>query len=153
MISRVVVGLALLLGAAPPPAHTGVWEAQRVNRRPLPMNDQVVGDDGFTHAVRLQGMTIRLRPNGRFVAALNYRRAILSRGERIDQARLQNDTWVGTYTLRGAALRFVPEKNGDRKVEPFNGVLNGRRITVDFAYDIVTRKRYALELDRNDAIW
>jgi hypothetical protein len=60
---------------------------------------------------------------------------------------------VGTYTLRGAALRFVPEKNGDRKVEPFNGVLNGRRITVDFAYDIVTRKRYALELDRNDAIW
>ena len=153
MITRVALGLAMLWSAAQAPSLAGVWEAQRVNRRALPMTDQVVGDDGFTHAVRLQSMTIRLRPNGRFVAALSYRRAILTRGDRIEQSRLQNDTWVGTYTVRGTALRFVPEKNGDRRVEPFNGVIAGRRITVDFDYDIVTRKRYALELDRNDNIW
>jgi hypothetical protein len=152
VIRLVLLGCALALGA-PQQRQTGVWEANRVNDKPLPMTDQVVGDDGFTHAVRLQGMTIRLRPNGRFVAALSYRRAILSRGERIDQSRLQNDTWMGTYTQQGAALRFVPEKNGDRKVEPFNGTIAGRRITIDFDYDIVKRKRYALALDRNDAIW
>jgi hypothetical protein len=133
--------------------RTGVYEAVRVNQAALPMTDRVVGDDGYTHAVRLHEMTIRLRPNGRFVAALSYRRAILTRGERIEQARLQNDTWQGSYTRTGRALRFVPEKNGDRGVEPFEGTVSGDRITVGFDYDIVTRKRYALELRHNPDIW
>ncbi len=150
---RVLVAGAVFAAGAQAPSLSGVWEANRVNRQPLPMVDRVVGDDGFTHAVRLQEMILRLRPNGRFTAALVYRRAILSRGERIEQARLQNDTWTGTYTVTGAGMRFVPEKNGDRRVEPFNGTIAGRRITIEFDYDIVTRKRYALDLDRNDAIW
>jgi hypothetical protein len=148
---------AALLGLVLPWAQAGlkpgVYEALQVNRQPLPMTDQVVGDDGYTHAVRLHDMTIRLRPNGRFVAALSYRRAILTRGERIEQARLQNETWQGTYTRTGAALRFVPEKNSDRSVEPFDGSVDGDRIRVAFDYDIVTRKRYMLDLRHNPDIW
>jgi hypothetical protein len=147
-----VLIMAASVGAAQS-ALSGVWEANRVNKQPLPMLDRVVGDDGFTHAVRLQEMIIRLRPNGRFTAALVYRRAVLSRGERIENARQQNDTWTGTYTQSGSNLRFVPEKNGSQQVQPFNGVIAGRKITVGFDYDIVTRKRYLLDLDRNDNIW
>jgi len=132
---------------------SGVWEAVRVNGTPLPMTDRVVGRDSLTHAVRLHGMTIRLRANGRFQAALKYRRALLSRGERIDAVTLQTDTWIGTYTLRGDSLRFVPERRAEQQVQPFSGVRSGRRITVSFDYNIVQRKRYALELARNDSIY
>lgn len=149
----VAVAIAALALGAQTRSFNGVWEANRVNKAPLPMLDRVVGDDGFTHAVRLQEMTIRMRPNGRFTAALVYRRAILSRGERIENARLQNDTWAGTYVVQGANVRFVPEKNNGRQVQPFNGVVAGRRITVGFDYDIVTRKHYVLDMDRNDNIW
>jgi hypothetical protein len=147
-----VLIMAASVGAAQS-ALTGVWAAQRVNRQALPMTDRVVGDDGFTHAVRLQEMTLRLRPNGRFTAALQYRRAILSRGERIEAARLQNDVWQGTWRRTGDALLFVPEKNGDRTVAPFDGRVSGQRISVAFDYDIVTRKRYVLDLVLDPDIW
>jgi hypothetical protein len=142
--------------AAPPPAPTaltGVWETVRVNRAPLPMTDEVVGSDGFTHAVRLHEMMIRLRPNNRFQASLHFRRAILTRGERIGAVPLQTDTWLGTYTIEGDSVRFVPERRASQQMQPFTGVRNGRRITVEFDYHIVTRKRYQFELARNDNIW
>lgn len=150
--------LASQPAGAPPPATSpaslrGVWEATRVNAQPLPMTDRVVGTDGFTHAVRLHGMTIRLQPNGRFQAALRYRRAILSRDERIETARLETDTWIGTYTIAGSQMRFVPEQRARQKVQPFDGVRTGRRINVAFDYDIVTRKRYTIELSLDDAIF
>jgi hypothetical protein len=131
----------------------GVWEATRVNKGPLPMDDQVVGKDGLTHAVRLHAMTIRILKNGRFSAALKYRRAILSKHEKIDAQPLLNDTWVGSYTQTGAKMRFVPEKHGDQQVQPFSGESVGRRITIAFDYEIVTRKHYVLDLDRNDRIF
>lgn len=133
-------------------ALSGVWETVRVNRQPLPHTDEVVGSDGFTHAVRLHEMTIRLRPNNRFQAALRYRRAILSKGERINSVPLQTDTWLGTYTLEGARMRFVPEARAEQRVQPFTGVRDGTRITVEFDYQIVTPKRYRLEMSRNDSI-
>ncbi len=140
-------------GQATPPLM-GVYAAQRVNQQRLPMTDEVVGEDGFTNAVRLHEMNIRLRPNGRFVAALSYRRAILTKGEKIETARLQNETWQGTYTRSGNSLRFVPDKNGERKVEPFNGtVTSSSRISVAFIYNIVKRKRYELDLAHDPNIW
>jgi hypothetical protein len=153
--------LAALLCLAPhvaaaqaPAPQMGVYAAQRVNAQRLPMTDEVIGDDGFTNAVRLHDMTIRLRPNGRFVATLSYRRAILTKGEKIETARLQNETWQGAYTRSGAALRFVPDKNGERKVEPFNGsVTASGRINVAFIYNIVKRKRYEIDLLRDPNIW
>jgi hypothetical protein len=140
---------ALAQQAAPP---TGVWEAVRANRQALPMTDQVVGKDGLTHAVRLHGMTVRLLRNGRFQAALRYRRAILSRRERIDTQPLLNDTWTGAFTQTGNRMHFVPQKKGDQQVQPFDGVAVARRITISFDYEIVTRKHYVLDLDRNDNI-
>jgi hypothetical protein len=131
---------------------SGVWEAVRVNQQALPMTDRVVGKDGFTHVVRLHSMVIRLRPNGRFQAALRYQRAILSKGEKVETQPLLNDTWSGPYTITGTHMRFDPEKKGDQKVQPFTGEINGRRITVTFDYEIVTRKHYVLDLDRNDRI-
>lgn len=131
----------------------GVFEAKRVNNGPLPMTDQVVGKDGLTHAVRLHGMTIRIMKNGRFSAALKYRRAILSKKEKIDAQPLLNDTWVGAYTQTGTKMRFVPEKHGDQVVQPFTGASAGRRITISFDYEIVTRKHYVLDLDKNDNIF
>ena len=150
MIAAATAMLALSVGVQS--GLSGVWEALRVNGSALPMTDRVVGRDSFTHAVRLHGMTIRLRTNGRFQAALKYRRALLSRGERIDAVPLQTDTWIGTYTLRGDSLRFVPERRAEQQVQPFSGVRSGRRITVSFDYNIVQRKRYTLELARNDSI-
>jgi hypothetical protein len=135
--------------AAPP---TGVWEAVRANRQALPMTDQVVGKDGLTHAVRLHSMTVRLLRNGRFQAALRYRRAILSRRETIDTQPLLNDTWTGTFTQAGNRMHFVPQKKGDQQVQPFDGVAVARRITISFDYEIVTRKHYVLDLDKNDRI-
>ncbi len=156
---RLLLCAATLLGSgevrAQTPAPTmGVYAANRVNQQRLPMTDEVVGEDGFTNAVRLHEMTIRLRPNGRFVAALSYRRAILTKGEKIETARLQNETWQGTYTRSGSSLRFIPEKNGDRKVEPFNGTVTASgRISVAFIYNIVKRKRYELDLVHDPNIW
>jgi hypothetical protein len=140
-------------GFAPPPAETGVWEAIRVNKGPLPMTDQVVGKDGLTHAVRLHSMTIRILKNGRFSAALRYRRAILTNKEKIETQPLLNDAWVGAYTQTGTKMRFVPEKRGDQQVQPFEGQSAGRRITISFDYEIVTRKNYVLDLDKNDKIF
>jgi hypothetical protein len=142
-------------GAVPPPPNVlrGVWEATRVNAQALPMTDRVVGNDGFTHVVRLHGMTIRLQPNGRFQASLRYRRAILTRRERIETAVLETDTWIGTYTVNGTQMRFVPEPRAKQKIQPFDGVRSGRRISVSFDYDIVTRKRYTIELNLDDSIY
>jgi len=39
------------------------------------------------------------------------------------------------------------------QVQPFNGQVVGRRITVSFDYEIVTRKHYVVDLDKNDSIW
>jgi hypothetical protein len=139
--------------SSPVPEQLGVWEAVRVNKGPLPMTDQVVGKDSLTHAVRLHSMTIRFLKNGRFSAALRYRRAILSKKEKIEAQPLLNDTWVGAYTQTGTKMRFVPEKHGDQQVAPFEGESAGRRITVSFDYEIVTRKHYVLELDKNDKIF
>jgi hypothetical protein len=50
-------------------------------------------------------------------------------------------------------MRFVPEKRGQQRVSPFAGEAKGRRITVTFDYEHVTRKHYVLDLDRNDNIW
>jgi hypothetical protein len=132
---------------------SGVWEAIRVNTGALPMTDRVVGTDGFTHAIRLHAMTIRLSANGRFQAALKYRRAILNRNEQIDRVPMQNDIWSGTFTVNGTKMRFVPERQGDRQVQPFDGSMNGRRISVGFDYEIVTRKHYVLEMERNDKVF
>ena len=145
-----VVALAATLAAQG--TLSGVWEAVRVNQQTLPMTDRVVGKDGSTHVVRLHSMIIRLRPNGRFQAALRYRRAILSKGEKIETQPLLNDTWSGPYTITGTHMRFDPEKQGDQKVQPFTGEISGRRITVTFDYEIVTRKHYILDLDRNNNI-
>ena len=139
--------------ASPPVEQLGVWEATRVNKGPLPMTDQVVGKDGLTHAVRLHGMTIRILKNGRFSAALKYRRAILSKKEKIETQPLLNDTWVGSYTEKNGKMHFVPEKHGDQQVQPFDGESAGRRITISFDYEIVTRKHYVLDLDKNDNIF
>ena len=139
--------------ATPVREQLGVWEAIRVNKGPLPMTDQVVGKDGLTHAVRLHSMTIRFLKNGRFSAALRYRRAILSNKEKIDAQPLLNDTWVGAYTQTGTKFKFVPEKKGDQQVAPFEGVSAGVRITISFDYEIVTRKHYVLDLDKNDKIF
>jgi hypothetical protein len=137
-----------------PQPLSGVWETVRVNRQALPMTDQVTGADGYTNAVRFQGMIIRMRPNGRFSAALQYRRAILSKGEQIERVPLQNDTWVGVYTAEGTHIRFVPEaRSQQQRVQPFDGQIAGRRITVSFDYEIVGRKRYVLDMDRNDNIY
>jgi hypothetical protein len=146
--------LPVLSGFASPAAEQlGVWEAKRVNNGPLPMTDQVVGRDSLTHAVRLHGMTIRLMKNGRFSAALKFRRAILSKKEKIETQPLQNDTWVGSYTEKNGKMHFVPEKHGDQVVQPFDGVSAGRRITISFDYEIVQRKHYVLDLDKNDNIF
>lgn len=154
-VAAAVVCLAAFAPHASRPADalSGVWEAVRVNRGALPSNDQVVGKDGFTHAIRFHGMVLRLSPNGRFQAALRYRQAILSKGERIDAVPQQNDTWVGAYTLTGTHVRFVPERHANQRVEPFEGDVMGRRITVTFDYEIVTRKHYVLDFDRNDKIF
>ena len=150
----VTVSAATLTAARPArTALSGVWEAVRVNQGPLPMTDRVVGDDGLTHVIRLHGMIIRLRPDGRFQAALTYRRAILTRGEKVEGQPLLNDTWVGAYTMDGTHMRFVPEKHGNQQVEPFTGEISGRRIAASFDYHIVTRKHYVLDLDRNDKIF
>jgi hypothetical protein len=117
------------------------------------MTDRVIGKDGYTHVIRLHSMTIRLRPNGRFTAALDYRRAILTKGERIETQPLLNDTWLGAYTVTGTHMRFVPEKRGSQQVEPFEGDAAGRRITVAFDYEIVTRRHYVLDLDKNENIY
>jgi hypothetical protein len=152
--SMAVAVLAVTSGFAPPEREMlGVWEATRVNKGPLPMTDQVVGKDSLTHAVRLHSMTIRFLKNGRFSAALRYRRAILSKKEKIETQPLLNDTWVGAYTMTGSKMRFVPEKHGDQQVMPFEGTSAGRRITVSFDYEIVTRKHYVLDLDKNDKIF
>jgi hypothetical protein len=150
--SAAAFAAALVVQAAPAPPR-GVWEAARVNAKPLPMTDQVVGDDGFTHAIRLHGMTIRLNANGRFQAALKYRRAILSKGEKVDAVALQNDTWIGTFSINGTKMRFVPEPQGSRKVQPFDGEIAGTRIRVGFDYEIVTRKHYVLDLLRNPNVF
>jgi hypothetical protein len=151
-----IAGVALAAALATPVVAqgtlSGVWEAVRVNQQALPMTDRVVGKDGSTHVVRLHSMIIRLRPNGRFQAALRYQRAILSKGEKVETQPLLNDTWSGPYTITGTHMRFDPEKQGDQKVQPFTGEINGRRITVTFDYEIVTRKHYVLDLDRNDRI-
>jgi hypothetical protein len=165
MIARAGFGFAVLamLAAAPQqvppsapaqqqPALPGVWQAMRVNEQALPMTDRVVGEDGFTHVVRLHEMLIRMRANGRFQATLRYRRAILQKGEKIENVPLQNDLWAGTYTLTGTHLHFVPEKQGKRQVQPFEGEVQSKHITVGFDYEIVTRKHYTLELARNDSI-
>jgi hypothetical protein len=116
------------------------------------MTDRVVGDDGLTHIIRLSEVLIRLRANGRFQATLRYRRAILSKGEKVETVPLQNDLWAGTYTLTGTHLRFLPERQGNRQVQPFEGDVTGKSITVGFDYEIVTRKHYLLELAKNDSI-
>jgi hypothetical protein len=153
-VAVAIVVLAVTSGFAPPKRELlGVWEATRVNKGPLPMTDQVIGKDSLTHAVRLHSMTIRFLKNGRFSAALKYRRAILSKKEKIETQPLLNDTWVGAYTQTGTRMRFVPEKQGDQKVQPFEGTSAGRRITVSFDYEIVTRKHYVLDLDKNDNIF
>ena len=149
--TRIAAG-ALVVALAAQGTLSGVWEAVRVNQQTLPMTDRVVGKDGSTHVVRLHSMIIRLRPNGRFQAALRYRRAILSKGEKIETQPLLNDTWSGPYTITGTHMRFDPEKQGDQKVQPFTGEISGRRITVTFDYEIVTRKHYILDLDRNNNI-
>jgi hypothetical protein len=153
-LSTAALMLTASLGFATPVRdQLGVWEATRVNKGPLPMTDQVVGKDGLTHAVRLHSMTIRFQKNGRFSAALKYRRAILSKKEKIEAQPLLNDTWVGSYTQTGTRMRFVPEKRGDQQVQPFEGQSAGRRITVSFDYEIVTKKHYVLDLDKNDNIF
>jgi hypothetical protein len=138
---------------APPSRLSGVWEATRVNARALPMTDEVVGKDKLTHAVRLHGMVIRLKADGRFTAGLKYRRAILSKNEKIDNRPLLTDTWIGPYTITGTHIRFVPEKHGDQQVQPFNGEIAGGKITVSFDYEIVTRKHYVLDLSKNPNIY
>jgi hypothetical protein len=139
--------------ASTAPVEPGVWEAIRVNKGPLPMTDEVVGKDGLTHAVKFHGMTIRILKNGRFSAALKYRRAILSKKEKVETQPLLNDTWIGSYTERNGKMRFVPEKRGDQQVQPFEGQSAGRRITISFDYEIVQRKHYVLDLDKNDKIF
>lgn len=154
-IAGAIAAAGLLLAAQTPRPTplSGVWQAVKVNKQALPMTDRVVGDDGLTHAVRLHEMTIRLRPNGRFQAALRYRQAILSKGERIEAVPQQNDTWTGIYTMAGSHLRFVPEKQGKRQVQPFEGDVAGKLITVAFDYQIVTKKHYVLDLNKNDNIF
>lgn len=155
MVAASVLAITPRIAPAPAPASLdlGVWEATRVNKGPLPMNDQVVGKDGLTHAVRLQAMTIRILKNNRFSAALKYRRAILSKKENIEAQPQLNDTWVGSFTQVGNKMRFVPEKHGDQQVMPFDGEAVGRRITIAFDYEIVQKKHYILDLDKNDNIF
>lgn len=152
-IGAVAATLIALSVPAPQAGLSGAWAAVRVNKEALPMTDRVVGQDRFTHVIRLIGMTIRLRADGHFQAALRYRRAILSKGERIDNVPLQSDNWTGTYTLTGSHVHFVPARQGAQHVEPFEGDVAGRRITVGFDYEIVTRKHYVLDLDRDDSIF
>jgi hypothetical protein len=157
-VARLVAGVALAFAASAfTPAHTaeplGVWQAVRVNQQALPMTDRVVGQDGLTHAVRLHSMTIRMLPKGRFQAALKYRRAILTKGERVETQPLLNDTWIGTYTQTGSRMQFVPEQRGAQQIQPFSGQAAGRRITVGFDYYIAARKHYVLDLDKNDKIF
>ena len=148
-----VLVLALAAALSAQGGLGGVWEAVRVNQQPLPMTDRVTGKDGATHVVRLHSMILRLRQNGRFQAALRYQRAILSKGQKIETQPLLNDTWVGPYTISGSHMQFVPEKQGDQKVQPFTGEMAGQRITITFDYEIVTRKHYVLEMNRNDKIF
>ena len=160
ILATVVIGGMTLALSTPADAYdaaraplVGVWEAVRVNAQTLPMTDQVIGKDSLTHVVRLHGMTIRLTANGRFQAGLRFRRAILSKGQKIDAQPLQTDTWVGVVTQTGTHFRFVPEKHGDQQVQPFEGDNAGRRITVSFDYEIVTRKHYILDLDKRDNVY
>ena len=133
---------------------SGVWQAQRVNAKPLPMTDEVIGRDGLTHAIRLYGMTLRLRPNGQFQAALMYKQSILTKGEKIDAQAILNDTWAGTYSVTGNHYHFDPKpQKGQQKVDPFDGDMSGRRITVAFDYEIVRRQHYVLDLDRNENMY
>ena len=152
---HVLAVVAFLMAPQTPAPLTfnGVWEAVKVNAQALPMTDRVVGDDRLTHVIRLHEMTIRLRPNGKFQASLRYRQAILSKGEKIETVPLQNDTWVGDYTVRGTHMKFVPERQGKRLVQPFEGEAAGRMTTVGFDYEIVTKKHYVLDLRKNDSIY
>lgn len=155
MRGRVLAVTALVFSAQKPAplVFNGVWEAVKVNAQALPMTDRVVGDDRLTHVIRLHEMTIRLNPNGKFQASLRYRQAILSKGEKIETAPLQKDVWTGVYTVNGSHMKFVPERQGKRQVQPFEGDAAGRAITVAFDYEIVTRRHYVLQLNKNDSIY
>lgn len=155
------MALALLLVAhtargQSPRLRTGVYVVTRVNRQPLPAADRLPTVSGMEQAVRLEEGVLRLRPDGRFVAAVRYHRALVKPGAPLPRAPLLDGSTAGRFVLRDGRLTLVPDRHGKgRPPAPLVATVSAPgRLTLPVVYQAGSFQRtYVLELRYDPTRW
>jgi hypothetical protein len=141
--------------ATPPPV--GTFVAARIDREPMPVQDQVVDEDGTLYFIEFDRMVLTLRDDYTFRASVRYRRTLFSadpRG-RSRATPLQSVTVTGTYEVGGGMIRFDPAPSKDtRGLRMLSGtVTSARELSVPFNYRNGTAERSrTLVMTRRDNI-
>jgi len=110
----------------------GTYVATELERRQLPTEIVVKSDRGYSHWVRVQQASVRLRGDGHFVASVRYYHEYLAAGSRPRNTPVSSESWRGTYTVDGTKITFRsnPSKKGAAK--PVSGLLSGDRIALTY---------------------
>jgi hypothetical protein len=135
----------------------GTFVAARIDREPMPVQDQVVDEDGTLYFIEFDRMVLTLRDDYTFRASVRYRRTLFSadpRG-RSRATPLQSVTVTGTYEVGGGMIRFDPAPSKDtRGLRMLSGtVTSARELWVPFNYRNGTAERSrTLVMTRRDNI-
>jgi len=137
MMLRVLLSAALLLVPAGinalPPVATGLYVGTLLNAHPLPRIERVPSEDGWEHWFKLEGASISLRPDSRFIASFKYYRQHVKPRAAVRPGPLLNETYKGKYSVKGTQITFTPDPNKQSKhPPPIIGTINGDRMNIPY---------------------
>ncbi len=123
----------------------GSFLATRIDREPLPLQDQVVDEDGTQYLIEFDRLVLALREDNTFRASVRFRRTLYSASARARgrQAPLQTMTVTGTWAQSDSTIRFTPDDNPEtRGLRMLAGtVRSARELSVPFHYRNGQRER------------
>jgi hypothetical protein len=153
---------ALSAGPAAPPLRAqasrlpaGVYVVTHVNAKPLPIADRLPSSNDMEQAVRLEEGVLRLRPDGRYVVAVRFHRALVRRGAGMPTTPVMDESSAGRFTIRGNSITFIPDPKKRSRTSPVAGEVRGPgRITVPVVYhDANYERKYVFDLKFDPARW
>lgn len=114
----------------------GVYRLERINGRPLPASERLVGAAGYELVGRVDRVLLNLHSSGRFTVDVHYQYAHVLAGTRVPLGDSWSDADArGTWTVRAGALTLLPDPSRKgRAAPPLLGSWRGDRIVMDLRY-------------------
>jgi hypothetical protein len=133
----------------------GVYVITHVNEKPLPIADRLPTVNQMEQAVRLEEGVLRLRPDGRYVVAVRFHRALVQRGAGMPTTPVLDESSAGRFVLRGSNITFIPDPKKRQRTNPIAGQVRGPgKIQVPVVYrDANYERTYVFDLKFDPTRW